>query len=396
MKTKYNIFISYRRNAFETANLLATRLKAMGYSVFFDLEEMNQGKFNEQLIERIKECKDFIIVLPPNALDRCQAEDDWVRMEIIAALSNHKNIIPVMLEGFEWPEKMPQGMEELRLFQSITPLPITYYDMQVKRIKTYLTSRPRNRIMRIISIIATVLLLILAGLLIAEECIYRPTAKQFASEFTVKMVCIDGVTHAIEETAEVWNKYAEKVKASTDSAEINQLSESMRKSLINDTNYLARNRNAALMKQMAYTPIQLTFLNYRGIAMDEVSACLQFESDFYYYADNSYKHYLLALKAMNDPLQYKSHVCNAQFEGKMAMHIAETMTYGYLYDISCLSTKAQDVYYSVKIWRKLPMHTGIRLTRDEYLRFQENAMSDLETTVITYDVTMKSLKEQTN
>ena len=37
MEKKYDIFISYRRTAFETANLLATRLKALGYSVFFDL-----------------------------------------------------------------------------------------------------------------------------------------------------------------------------------------------------------------------------------------------------------------------------------------------------------------------------------------------------------------------
>lgn len=396
MKVKYDIFISYRRTAFETANLLATRLKAIGYRVFFDLEEMNQGKFNEQLIERIKECKDFIIVLPPNALDRCSVDDDWVRMEIITALTNHKNIIPVMLEGFEWPKEMPHGLEDLRLFQSITPLPITYYDMQVKRIKSYLKSKPSSRIVRIISTVSAVLLLILIGLFVAEECIYRPAAKQFASEFTVKMVCIDGVTNALVETAEVWKKYEEKVKVLANNSDIIQLSENMRKTLINDTNYISRNKSAAFTKHLEYSPLQLTLLNYRGIAMDEASACLQFESDFYYYAENSYKHYFLALEAINDPLQYKSHVYNAQYEGQMAVHIAKTMTYGYLYDISCLTTKAQDAYYSVKIWRKLPMQTGIRLTREEYLRFQENALSDLETTVITYDVTMKSLKEQTN
>ena len=43
----YDIFISYRRDAFESANLFATRLKALGYRVFFDVESMNPGKFNE-------------------------------------------------------------------------------------------------------------------------------------------------------------------------------------------------------------------------------------------------------------------------------------------------------------------------------------------------------------
>ena len=45
----YDIFISYRRDAFESENLFATRLKALGYHVFFDIEKKNAGKFNEQL-----------------------------------------------------------------------------------------------------------------------------------------------------------------------------------------------------------------------------------------------------------------------------------------------------------------------------------------------------------
>ena len=56
----YDIFISYRRDAFESANLFATRLKALGYRVFFDVETMNAGKFNEQLLYMISECKDVI------------------------------------------------------------------------------------------------------------------------------------------------------------------------------------------------------------------------------------------------------------------------------------------------------------------------------------------------
>ena len=56
----YDIFISYRRDAFESANLFATRLKALGYRVFFDVESMDPGKFNEQLLYLIRECKDVI------------------------------------------------------------------------------------------------------------------------------------------------------------------------------------------------------------------------------------------------------------------------------------------------------------------------------------------------
>ncbi len=56
----YDIFISYRRDAFESVNLFATRLKALGYHVFFDIEKKNAGKFNEQLLNVIRKCKDLI------------------------------------------------------------------------------------------------------------------------------------------------------------------------------------------------------------------------------------------------------------------------------------------------------------------------------------------------
>ena len=85
---KYDIFISYRRTAYETANLIATRLKAAGYSVFFDVETMRSGKFNEQLYDVIGQCKDFLLVLSPNALDRCKDKDDWVRLEACKAMES--------------------------------------------------------------------------------------------------------------------------------------------------------------------------------------------------------------------------------------------------------------------------------------------------------------------
>lgn len=117
---QYDIFISYRRSSYDTANLIATRLKSAGYSVFFDMEALRSGKFNEQLFEVIDNCKDFLVVLPSNALDRCVNEDDWVRMEVCRAMAKKKNIVPVMLNGFTWPNPMPNGMEELPDYQALT------------------------------------------------------------------------------------------------------------------------------------------------------------------------------------------------------------------------------------------------------------------------------------
>ena len=59
-KETYDIFISYRRTAYDTANLIAVKLRHAGYKVFFDVDTLTSGKFNEQLLEVIKGCKDFI------------------------------------------------------------------------------------------------------------------------------------------------------------------------------------------------------------------------------------------------------------------------------------------------------------------------------------------------
>lgn len=139
---QYDIFISYRRSSYDTANLIATRLKAAGYSVFFDMEALRSGKFNEQLFGVIDNCKDFLVVLPPNALDRCVNEDDWVRLEVCRAMVNKKNIVPVMLNGFTWPNPMPTGMKELCDYQALTATSTEYFDMAMERLQQrYLKSK---------------------------------------------------------------------------------------------------------------------------------------------------------------------------------------------------------------------------------------------------------------
>lgn len=116
---KYDIFISYRRTYFKTANLVATRLKNAGFKVFIDTEEMHSGKFDTQLYRHIENCKDFVLILSPGSLERCNDENDWVRHEIMHALACKKNIIPLLIDGFEWPAQMPKGMHDLNMYQSM-------------------------------------------------------------------------------------------------------------------------------------------------------------------------------------------------------------------------------------------------------------------------------------
>ena len=83
----YDVFISYRREGgAATARILRDRLTEMGYRVFFDLESLRSGYFNTALYSVIEECRDVIVVLSPDSLDRCVNDDDWVRLEVEHAL----------------------------------------------------------------------------------------------------------------------------------------------------------------------------------------------------------------------------------------------------------------------------------------------------------------------
>jgi formylglycine-generating enzyme required for sulfatase activity len=138
---KYDIFISYRREGgFEIAKLIQERLKADGYRVFLDYEGLRSGNFNTRLYQEIESCKDFIVILSENSLDRCVNQKDRFRIEIVHALKHEKNIIPFMLRNFSFPSEMPAGMEEL-LNQQGLELSQAYSDASYERLKVYLKAK---------------------------------------------------------------------------------------------------------------------------------------------------------------------------------------------------------------------------------------------------------------
>ncbi len=137
----YQIFISYRRDGGDAlAGRLADRFNALGYKVFYDVESMRSGTFNTQILDAIAQCSDVLLVLPPNALDRCINEDDWVRQELAFALKHNKNIIPIMMRGFDFPKTLPAEIDKIRYMEGVTASS-EYFDAVVDRIEKLLKSR---------------------------------------------------------------------------------------------------------------------------------------------------------------------------------------------------------------------------------------------------------------
>jgi len=119
-----DIFISYRR---EGGEHLAARVREAllnrGYSVFMDVEDLKSGKFTEALLNKINIASDFILILTPGCLNRCNNGDDWLRIEIAHAIQNKKNIVPIIARGFEMPKKsdLPSEIAELVEYNGLTP-----------------------------------------------------------------------------------------------------------------------------------------------------------------------------------------------------------------------------------------------------------------------------------
>ncbi|KAG5675929.1 hypothetical protein PVAND_005786 [Polypedilum vanderplanki] len=119
-----DVFVSYRRsNGSQLASLLKVHLQLRGFSVFIDVERLEAGKFDNNLLQSIKQAKHFLLVLTPRALERCLDDvecKDWVHREIVAALNSNCNIIPI-IDNFQWPEaeKLPEDMRSVCHFNGV-------------------------------------------------------------------------------------------------------------------------------------------------------------------------------------------------------------------------------------------------------------------------------------
>ena len=64
----FDIFISYRRQGgYDTAKHLNDLLVRDGYRVSFDIDTLRNGDFDVQLLNRIDQCEDFILIVDEKA-----------------------------------------------------------------------------------------------------------------------------------------------------------------------------------------------------------------------------------------------------------------------------------------------------------------------------------------
>ena len=119
LEKNIDIFISYRRsNGSQLASLLKVHLELQKQSVFLDVSGLEAGKFDQSLLQHIRQSKNFLLVCTPGALDRCIGDEDqkdWIHKEVSCALNSGCNIILVQDDNFTMPpaESLPETMRQV-------------------------------------------------------------------------------------------------------------------------------------------------------------------------------------------------------------------------------------------------------------------------------------------
>jgi tetratricopeptide (TPR) repeat protein len=69
---------------------------------FLRFESIASGDFERVIVENINSRAHFLVLLTPSALQECNRSNDWLRREIETAIDAQRNIVPLMLDGFDF------------------------------------------------------------------------------------------------------------------------------------------------------------------------------------------------------------------------------------------------------------------------------------------------------
>jgi len=104
------IFISYSRRDQEFVTRLASELNAQVAGVWFDQSTIQAGqKWHNEIMDGIRECKAFILVLSPDSM-----ESRYVQEEVNKALELGKTIFPVIYRPAKWTGEFESLVHEVQ------------------------------------------------------------------------------------------------------------------------------------------------------------------------------------------------------------------------------------------------------------------------------------------
>jgi hypothetical protein len=120
-----DVFISYRREDSGSAGRLGDWLASHfgAESVFVDVTGIGGGEeFPAVIEEAIRGCQAFLAVITPRWGDGLSDPNDWIRRELSLALGAGKQVVPVLIDGAEPPDRtaLPADLEPLADRNAVT------------------------------------------------------------------------------------------------------------------------------------------------------------------------------------------------------------------------------------------------------------------------------------
>jgi hypothetical protein len=147
-----SVFISYRREDTRgVAGRISDRLKNRfgPDNVFFDVEDMEAARrWRDELAKRVGACDALVAVIGKgwnpvgaNDLHRLNDPDDYVRIEVQAALKRGVPVVPILIDGAKMPkmEDLPDSLRRLADWQWIE-ISESRFEYDVGRLTTALSS----------------------------------------------------------------------------------------------------------------------------------------------------------------------------------------------------------------------------------------------------------------
>jgi len=124
------------------ARIVQSELKKRGHLSFLDVDDLGPKQFGERLLREIESVPNFVVVLSPGSMDRCEEHEDWLRREIAHAIMTHRNIVPLIVDEFQYPTKkeIPDDLEELLHHNGITYSP-EYFDATFDKLSDFLQKK---------------------------------------------------------------------------------------------------------------------------------------------------------------------------------------------------------------------------------------------------------------
>ena len=145
------VFLSYRRTNATWTLAIFQNLKHEGYDVFFDYSSIPSGDFESAILENIKARAHFLVLLTPSAMERCGESNDWLRREIETALDNQRNIVPLMLESFDFgtpsiASQLTGKLAALKAYNGLS-VPVEYFEEAMTKLRQKFLNVPLDTVL---------------------------------------------------------------------------------------------------------------------------------------------------------------------------------------------------------------------------------------------------------